>query len=62
MSKSKVEFHKAMLALKLPWDVVRIIKTFTGPLRMPLLSTEEDDYETYMIKIRRRHKGRAFTI
>lgn len=60
MSRSKVEYHKLMLALKLPWDVVGIIKQFLGPVKLPIISAEED-YDTYLAKLRRRHKGRAFT-
>lgn len=61
MSKFKIDIHKILISLPLPWDVVRIIKQYMGPVNAPTIVTE-DEYENYTIRIRRRHKGRSFTI
>jgi hypothetical protein len=60
MTTDKNDIHKILVSLPLPWDTVRIIKQFIGPIDVPRVTG--DDYDNYVIKLKRRHKGRAFTI
>ena len=51
--------HKTFLTLPLPWDVIRHIKLFVGGDFLKQI--ENKSYDDYIIKFRRRHKGRSFT-